>query len=310
MSYNRVILVGAGPGDAELLTVKALRALQAADIVVYDRLVSDEVMALIPRGVPKIYAGKSCKHKAMPQEEINQLLITLAGKYSRVVRLKGGDPFLFGRGGEEMLALRKEGIAYEIIPGITSAQGCASIAGIPLTHRGLASGVRFITGHRQEEMSSPRLRGELEGGDGSAESCSPAKHHPHHSAKDFASAKSKLRCLPRKRERKNSINNWQQLADPDTTLVVYMGLTNIADITQNLIAQGLPATTPAAIIERGTTPQERVFTTTLSHLPTMTLTQQVEPPSLVIIGKVAALAHQASAISSSRPCSWEERGVV
>lgn len=239
---TKVTLVGAGPGDAELLTIKALRAIESADVVVYDRLVSDAVMALVPRGVPKIYAGKSCKHKAMPQEEINQLLVTLSAKYNNVVRLKGGDPFLFGRGGEEMLALAEANVQYEIIPGITSAQGCTASVGIPLTHRGLATGVRFITGHRQEGSSSPF---------------------------DM---------------------NWASLADPETTLVVYMGLVNIEAIVENLVAHGLPANTPAAVIERGTTPEERIFTTNLATLPATVKAQNIQSPSLVVIGKVVTLA--------------------
>ncbi len=238
-----VTLVGAGPGDPELLTLKALKTIQTAQVVVYDRLVSDEIMALLPAGAPKIYAGKCCKHKAMPQEEINELLIALAKKYTRVVRLKGGDPFMFGRGGEEMQALQSANITCEIIPGITSAQGCASIAGIPLTHRGLATGVRFLTGHRQESTDLPL---EL---------------------------------------------NWKSLADPDTTLVVYMGLVNIDQISENLIAHGLPGATPAAIIERGTTPGERIFSTDLVRLPALTKAENVQSPSLIIIGKVAAMAH-------------------
>ncbi len=240
---HKVTLVGAGPGDPELLTIKALKAIEAAEVVVYDRLVSEEVMALVPRGIPKFYAGKSCKHKAMPQEEINALLVMLSKKYKRVVRLKGGDPFMFGRGGEEMLAVQKAGVACEVIAGITSAQGCAAASGIPLTHRGLATSVRFITGHRQESTPSPI---EL---------------------------------------------NWQSLADADTTLVVYMGLVNIVDIVKNLLEHGLSSSTPAAIIERGTTPQQRVFTTTLAELPARVEAEKIESPSLLIIGKVAALAN-------------------
>jgi uroporphyrin-III C-methyltransferase len=238
----KVSLVGAGPGDAGLLTLKALESIRTADVVVYDRLVSEEVMALIPRGVPKVYAGKNCKEKAIEQQEINQLLITLARKYRHVVRLKGGDPFLFGRGGEEMQALRDARIAYEIIPGITSAQGCAAAVGIPLTHRGLATGIRFITGHRQGHDPKPL---------------------------DL---------------------NWESLADPETTLVVYMGLANIEDLTNNLILHGLDSNTPAAIVENGTTPRQRVISTTLAELPGIAREMQVISPSLIIIGKVAAMA--------------------
>ena len=146
-----VFLVGAGPGDPDLLTVKALKVMQSADIIVYDRLVSEAIMALVPHGVTRFFVGKSCKKKVMPQEEIHELLISLAKKGNDVVRLKGGDPFLFGRGGEEALELAKNNIPFEIIPGITSAHGCGAYAGIPLTHRGLATGVRFITGHRTSD---------------------------------------------------------------------------------------------------------------------------------------------------------------
>jgi len=294
---HKVTLVGAGPGDPGLLTLKALRAIEAAEVVVYDRLVSEEVMALVPRGVPKIYAGKSCKHKAMPQKEINALLVMLAGKYARVVRLKGGDPFMFGRGGEEMLALAAHHIPCEIIPGITSAQGCAAAAGIPLTHRGLASGVRFITGHH----SSPS-RGEAGRG------ASSAHTYPHPNIREnalFENTEAVLESVYNKIRTKQECPhpnppptgegielNWPSLADPDTTLVVYMGLVNIVDIVRNLQENGLAANTPAAIIERGTTPQQRVFATTLAGLVTQVKAENIQSPSLVIIGKVASFAAQ------------------
>lgn len=148
---GKVFLVGAGPGDPDLLTIKALKAIQSADIVVYDRLVSEAIMALVPHGVTRFFVGKSCKQKVMPQEEIQELLVSLALKGNDVVRLKGGDPLMFGRGSEEALELAKHSIPFEIIPGITSAHGCGAYAGIPLTHRGLATGVRIITGHRTAE---------------------------------------------------------------------------------------------------------------------------------------------------------------
>lgn len=241
---GKILLVGAGPGDAELLTVKAVKALGKAQAVVYDRLVSDAVLALIPVGVPRFFAGKSCKQKAMTQEEINALLIKLAGEGKQVVRLKGGDPFLFGRGGEEALALVAAKIPFEIIPGITSAQGCSAYAGIPLTHRGLATGVRFLTGHR---LTAEEAEGELE-------------------------------------------LNWESLADPDTTLVVYMGLANLAVITQKLIEYGLPKDIPAAAIEQGTTDAQRLIRAPLAQLAEMAAKANMAPPTLVIIGKVVALA--------------------
>lgn len=151
MTINtKIYLVGAGPGDPDLLTMKALRLIQNADSVVYDRLVSPEILQLIPDSVSCIYAGKAVNRHTLSQEEINALLIELAGKGQCVVRLKGGDPFIFGRGGEEALALSRNNIPFEVVPGITAAQACAAYAGIPLTCRGLAQGVQLITGHRKE----------------------------------------------------------------------------------------------------------------------------------------------------------------
>ncbi|MFW0776915.1 MAG: uroporphyrinogen-III C-methyltransferase [Rickettsiales bacterium] len=244
-STNGIVsLVGAGPGDPELLTLKALKAIESAQAVVYDRLVSDAIMQHVPKGIPTFYAGKSCKQKAMTQEEINELLISLARTGTRVVRLKGGDPFLFGRGGEECIALKEADIPYEIVPGISSAQGCGAYAGIPLTHRGLATGVRFLTGHR---MTKEEGQEELE-------------------------------------------MNWQSLADPDTTLVVYMGLVNLPIIASKLIEHGLPPTTPAAAIEQGTLAQQKVTTADLADIANKVESEGLQPPTLVIIGKVAALS--------------------
>lgn len=149
----KVYLVGTGPGDPELLTVKALRLLQTADVVIYDRLVSEAILEQIPVGVSRIYVGKQTDYHPLPQEEINQLLLNLAeGQQRTIVRLKGGDPFVFGRGSEEALLLAKQGIAFEIVPGITAASACSTYAGIPLTHRGLAKGVQIVTGHSQANL--------------------------------------------------------------------------------------------------------------------------------------------------------------
>jgi uroporphyrin-III C-methyltransferase len=245
---GKVILVGAGPGDPELLTIKAHKALKAAQAVVYDRLVSEEILELIPAGCPRFFAGKSCKQKAMTQEEINELLVALAHKGLNVVRLKGGDPLLFGRGAEEALELKKHGVAFEIIPGITSAQGCGAAVGIPLTHRGLATGVRFFTGHR---MTIEDADTELD-------------------------------------------LDWRGLADADTTLVVYMGLANLGTIAQKLIDHGLASSTPVAAIENGTTKNQKVVVSTLNKIETAVKDANFEPPTMIIIGKVAALANELS----------------
>jgi uroporphyrin-III C-methyltransferase/precorrin-2 dehydrogenase/sirohydrochlorin ferrochelatase/uroporphyrin-III C-methyltransferase len=239
-SAGRVVLVGAGPGDPDLLTVKAVRALREADVVVYDRLVSDAVLALVPPGAARIHAGKSPGCHAMAQAEINDLLVRLAQGNRRVVRLKGGDPFVFGRGSEEAAHLARQGIVVEVIPGVTAASGCAAEFGIPLTHRGLAHGVHFITGHWREN-------------------------------RDLAL-------------------DWHRLADPETTLVVYMGLASLGELRARLLEAGLPPGTPAAAIASGTTPQRRLCRATLGSLEHDVAAADLAAPVLFIIGRVAALA--------------------
>ncbi len=236
---GRVFLVGAGPGDPDLLTVKALRCLESAEVVVYDRLVSEEILAMAPAGAARIYVGKQPGHHPVPQGEINALLVRLAESGRRVVRLKGGDPFVFGRVSEEAAALSARGISYDVIPGITSAQGCAAQARVPLTHRGLATGVRYLTGHCREDQDLDL--------------------------------------------------DWEGLADPETTLVVYMGRAHIGQIADELMVRGLPADTPALAVNNGTTPRERRLLTNLGALPGEVLKAGFEGPVLFIIGKVAAL---------------------
>lgn len=235
-----VHLVGAGPGDPDLLSVKAVRLLQAADVVVYDRLVSGEILHLIPDTTSRIYVGKRIGHHTLKQEEINALLVKLAHSGQDVVRLKGGDPFIFGRGSEEALALARAHIPFEVVPAVTAAQACAAYAGIPLTHRGLAHGVQFITGHRKEA-------GGLQ-------------------------------------------IDKTSLADREQTLVVYMGLSNLTQIVDELIEAGRAADTPAAIIEHGTTNEQRTLMTTLEALPRIAQDNAVASPALLVIGEVVRLA--------------------
>jgi uroporphyrin-III C-methyltransferase/precorrin-2 dehydrogenase/sirohydrochlorin ferrochelatase/uroporphyrin-III C-methyltransferase len=239
-----VYLVGAGPGDPGLLTVKALELIQSADVVVYDRLVSNEVLNLIPRSVARVYVGKKAGRHLIPQDEINALLVRLAGNHQKVVRLKGGDPFLFGRGGEEALYLTRHGVSFEVVPGVTSASACSSYAGIPLTHRGMARGVQFITGHCRADEPLDL--------------------------------------------------DWKSLATPDITLAVYMGLVNVEEIASRLIDAGRSPATPVAIIENGTTTRQRQIHTTLVELPTVVDQETVQPPAMMVIGRVTSLAQELS----------------
>lgn len=232
---GEVVLVGAGPGDAGLLTLKGLQQIQQADVVVYDRLVSDEIMNLVRRDADRVFVGKRAGYHCVPQEEINQILLREAQSGKRVVRLKGGDPFIFGRGGEELETLCHAGIPFSVVPGITAASGCSAYSGIPLTHRDYAQSVRLVTGHL-------KTGGELD---------------------------------------------WANLAAEKQTLVFYMGLNQAAKIQEQLIAHGMQADMPVALVENGTSVQQRVVSGTLSQLGE--LAQQVKSPSLIIVGRVVAL---------------------
>lgn len=239
LAAGEVALVGAGPGDPGLLTLRAWSLLQQADAVVYDRLVSDSLMELVPASCARHYVGKTSGYHSLPQPQINQLLADLAMQNLRVVRLKGGDPFIFGRGAEELEFLLQRGIDCQVVPGITAAAGCSAYAGIPLTHRDLAHSCQFITGHLQAD-------GDL--------------HLP-----------------------------WDALAKGGQTLVFYMGLASLSEISRNLIAAGLPVDTPAALIGNGTRPNQQVVRCTLRQLPSMADEQNLTPPTLTVIGKVVGL---------------------
>jgi uroporphyrin-III C-methyltransferase / precorrin-2 dehydrogenase / sirohydrochlorin ferrochelatase len=260
-AIGSVALVGAGPGDPELLTVKAVRLIQAADAIVHDRLVPSSILGLAPHA-ELFYVGKARSSHALPQDSINALLVRLARQGLHVVRLKGGDPFIFGRGGEEAEVLAAHEVPFVVVPGISAANGIAASAGIPLTHRDHAQTCVFITGHLK---------------DGTMDL------------------------------------DWPSLARPRQTLVVYMGLMALPTLCAELIGHGMPRTTPAAIIQQGTTPQQRIVTGTLETLPGAAVTAALESPTLIIVGDVvsvrdklrrygipeaAAMFHGANAITS------------
>lgn len=237
-NLGEVYLVGAGPGDPDLLTFRALRLMQQADVVVYDRLVSPEILDLTRRDSEKIYVGKQRQNHSLPQDSINELLASLAKQGKRVARLKGGDPFIFGRGGEEIETLLEENITFQVVPGITAASGCATYAGIPLTHRDHAQSCTFVTGHLKDGTNNL---------------------------------------------------NWKQLSAPNQTIVFYMGLSGLNRICQSLIDNGSPSHHPIAIIQQGTTTNQRVFTGTLDTLPQIIADKEIKAPTLIIVGTVVTL---------------------
>lgn len=241
---GKVYLIGAGPGDPDLLTVKAARLLSQAGCVVYDRLVSEQIMAMANPDAKLIFVGKMPQCHAVPQEEINNILAREARAGYTVVRLKGGDPLIFGRGSEEAAHLESEGVEVDYTPGITAAQGAASVSGVPLTHRGMATGVQYVTGHRQAD---------------------------------------KVLDL-----------DWKRLADPMTTLVVYMGVSSIGQIAVGLMTEGLSGSTPVMAISNATTPEELRLVSRLDSIAQDARLAELKPPTLFVIGKVVSLYREAA----------------
>jgi uroporphyrin-III C-methyltransferase/precorrin-2 dehydrogenase/sirohydrochlorin ferrochelatase len=235
---GEVYLVGGGPGDPDLLTFKALRLMQQADVILYDRLVSKEVMELVRRDAELIYVGKERDNHAVPQGGINKLLVDLAKQGRRVCRLKGGDPFIFGRGGEEIEELAQHNIPFQVVPGITAASGCSTYSGIPLTHRDYSQSARFVTGHLKDGTMN----------------------------------------LP-----------WGELAVEHQTIVFYMALVGAKHLSQQLIKHGMREDMPVALVEKGTTPDHKVWVTNLANLSHTVDNNDIKAPTLIIVGEVVKL---------------------
>jgi len=236
--HGEVFLVGAGPGDPDLLTFRALRLMQRADVVLYDRLIGDGIMDLVRRDATRIYVGKRPDHHVMFQDDISDLMVKLAREGKRVLRLKGGDPFIFGRGGEEIERLAQHNIPFQVVPGITAAAACSAYAGIPLTHRDHAQSCIFITAHGKDGVLDL---------------------------------------------------DWDVLARPDQTVAVYMGLASLQLLTDGLTKHGVDPATPAAIIDNGTRPNQRIVTGSITNIRQKATEQKFKGPSIIIIGSVVEL---------------------
>lgn len=237
--YGKVTLVGAGPGDIGLLTRKGMQAIEEAEVLVYDALLSLELLAMCPKDIEWINVGKRSSHHLVPQEEINQILVDKAKEGKRVVRLKGGDPFVFGRGGEELEQLVKEGIDFEVVPGVTSSIAVAAYNGIPVTHRDYTSSFHIVTGHKKKN-------GTLD-------------------------------------------INFKALVDMDATLVFLMGVSALDTICNRLMGEGMEPSTPAAILEKGTTCRQRRVVATISTLKEQADKNEIKSPAIIVVGKVCSL---------------------
>ena len=248
-------IVGAGPGDPGLVTIRAQQLISQADVVVHDRLVSGKVLDFARKDAHLVYVGKTANNVTITQQEINELLVAHVRKGRRVCRLKGGDPFVFGRGGEEVQALADAGLPFQVVPGISAALGCAAYAGIPLTHRGLSSSVTFATA---------RLDGD-------------------------------------------QAPDWSTLARPGQTLVLYMSVGSVADTAKQLIEHGLAADTPVAMVENGTTEQQRVLRGTLATIADDAVEAHIRAPAVIIIGATAEMGKELAWFAAdsdySRPSS-------
>ena len=233
-------LVGAGPGDPELITVKGRRVLEQAEVVIYDRLVGDGILSYVAKGAEMVFVGKEDSFHTVPQEDINRLIVDKAKTGRVVVRLKGGDPYIFGRGGEEALLLHEEGIPFEVVPGVTAASAVAAYAGIPLTDRRHSSAVTLVTGHKRNGSDIEDV-------------------------------------------------NWKALAELDSTIVFYMGIKNLKTIAGNLIDNGRSKDTPAAVVRRGSLPEQTTVAGTLADIAEKVRESGLRPPALLVVGDVVGL---------------------
>src|SRR3954447_23740094 len=249
---GKVFLVGAGPGDPRLLTARALELLAVADVVIHDRLIPAGALDGVRPDAEVLYVGKEGGGEQVPQEETNALIVDRARAGRTVVRPKGGDPFVLGRGGEEAEVLRAAGIPYEVVPGVTAGVAAPAYAGVPVTHRGRAAAVAFVTGHEEPAKPETQL-------------------------------------------------DWPALAAFPGTLVFYMGVRALPRIAERLVAGGRPAGEPVVVVERGTMPAQRSVHGTLADIAQRAADAGVRPPSITLVGAVAALGEQLAWLDRARP---------